>query len=121
MKVLYKEGYTIVFDCPEGNASAKFRVYEVTMIGGLDLEDKGDPIYYYRYKDGHTDGLDYNESEPEYQGFIKWDGCLDIHISTHFCGYLNALEVKDVITDLYQLASEEIEGFDNDLADFNNE
>lgn len=117
--VLYKEEYTIVFECPEGNASAKFRVYDVTMTGGLDLEGNGDPIYYYRYKDGHTDGLDFNEAEPEYEGFIKWDGCIDFNSSVHFCGYRETLIIGEIIKDLYQLASENIEGFDEDLADFN--
>lgn len=120
-KILYKEDYTIVLECPDNYSSGIFNVYEVTMIGGLNLNDEGTPIYYYRSKDGHTDTLNYKECNPIFQGYIKWDGCIDFNGHAHFCGYRDALQIKNIIDDIYLLASENIEGFDNDLADYNND
>lgn len=55
-----------------------FKVYEIRSIG-----DDG-TLYYGEY------GGDEKEFNPEYtyaQGNIKWDGCMEIDLSNHFCGW----------------------------------
>ena len=50
-------------------------------------------------------------------GYIKWDGCIELHYSeTHFCGYYDLLEYKEVLDTVWKKAENEIERFDKSVA-----
>ena len=88
-----------------------FEVYEIT--GWID----GTPVKTeYRSKDGVTDTLNIEDAEPYFKGFIKWDGCAELDLRTHICGYTT--DIQEVLKTLYQIAKDHMENFDSDLANF---
>ena len=65
--------------------------------------------------------LDFDVAYKEHplgNGFIKWDGCMEIHnLNYHFCGMSDILQ--RIVNKIYQEASKLIgKNFDRDLANF---
>lgn len=85
-----------------------FKVWEVA-----GTESDGNLMY-------HSENdftIDYHESDEQLcSGFIKWDGCMELHnLNIHLCGWEPILE--RLVRDIY-LQAQEIMGdrFDEDLA-----
>lgn len=102
--------YTIWFEFKQGKDYAgknrvfwiEFKVYKISAIG-----DDG-TLYY------GINGDDAEELNPEYwyaKGHIKWDGCMEIDLSNHFCGW--SKEFGELFKDIY-LQAAEIMGEENE-------
>lgn len=93
-------------------AAVNFKVVE---ISSYDEETK--EIDYTDYTKDFEEAF---KVDPMCNGFIKWDGCMEIHNFTHhFCGYNTMMQ--ELMKTIY-LKSKKIMGdrMDNDLANFKN-
>jgi len=56
------------------------------------------------------------------EGFIKWDGCCEYQLGQqgqiHCCGYEHAIQIGEMIAAAYHKASEDMPGYDADLAGY---
>ena len=64
-----------------------------------------------------------DDATPLVQGYVKWDGCMDVDIGgddisyrNHFCGLEDALRLERVVRAVYALAEQHIPQFDKELA-----
>ena len=107
--VINREWYTIVFyQKDKSDAIVKFNVFEVKSR----TDEKTPQIYYSSTKPMEQDTLDYNNSKPIMYGFLKLDGCMDLNVHTHNCGYSNIVDI--IMKDIYLEAANIIEGWDNE-------
>lgn len=106
--IVKKEWYTLVFDYEEGSPSSKFSICEVSNNCN---DDKQTQIY---QTIDNKDLESIENVEPFCTGFIKWDGCLDINLNKHYCGYNT--ELQEILKDIYLSASDIIEGFNSECA-----
>ena len=81
-----------------------FRLYEVDFWGALMTEDE-DPS---EHECGDKIG----------DGFIKWDGCMEINVHQHFCQYRAAMSFAHVMHHIYATAHRVIPRFDSALAGY---
>jgi hypothetical protein len=53
-----------------------------------------------------------DEIEKEFEGFIKWDGCMEVRGSSHFCCLEHFTNYVQVLRNIYKIAIDY--GFDID-------
>lgn len=94
--------FIIVFRPQDFEVSASFEVYEINAWA-----DGGQPM----------------DAEKYLSGFVKWDGCSHFNFGTdenkgyiHLCGRSFFEDHKKVMDAIWQLCSEKIKGWNNDIA-----
>ena len=95
--------FAVKFEWEDDPTYLNFKVVEA--IAEFDLEAKKEAFSGYQNSSGQAID-DFEEaygSNPVCNGFIKWDGCMEIHDFTHhFCGY-NTF-AQDIIELIYRSA-----------------
>ena len=51
-------------------------------------------------------------------GYIKWDGCMEIELNQHMCGFAEASSIGHAIEHIYDTAQRLMPGFDAELAGY---
>lgn len=96
--------HTLVFDYSDTDETpivVNFYAYQI--VGVIDPginEDEDDYPEIYVYDDDITD---IEKATPFAHGYVKWDGCVQIELSQHLCGWNRNIEY--LIRDLYLQAA----------------
>ena len=80
-----------------------FKAYQVVSSEVYDAKSGARlPTLYSKADCLPTDNLD--EAEPEFTGYVKWDGCCELDLDyNHFCGRQNMEELTQVLLELHKL------------------
>jgi hypothetical protein len=84
------------------------------------IESKYEDTYEYNFKYGHDEDdkdltwIDFevyaeeNERPIVFDAYLKWDGCMEMHISEHFCLIEHAVRLLKAISEFRNYAKENI-------------
>ena len=68
--------------------------------------------------DEYVGGESLEEVEEVASGYIKWDGCMEIELNKHMCGFYEASWIGHAIEHIYDTAQRLMPGFDAELAGY---
>ena len=89
--------YTIKFTWKEGQSLVNFKVVKIESYEGE--EDAPDNVMWYNSEDDTFDKA--YETSPTCEGFIKWDGCMEINqMNIHICYWGN--QIQEIVDTIYE-------------------
>ena len=89
--------YCIRFYCEEGTPSVNYQVVQIYSFEG-ELEAPENIMYHNAEDDTFEKAY---KSEPICNGFIKWDGCMEIHdMNIHVCYWGN--QIQTIVDTIYE-------------------
>jgi hypothetical protein len=95
-----------------------FRAYEAVGENGNNGEaDDGALLFMLAGKRSEHDWTtDVEKAEPTITGFVKWDGCSEMHFDrTHFCGRRDVVDFAAVLVAIHDLARDTLPKFDREV------